>query len=61
MTEPKRRAFEDSFLPGGRRGGPDPGDLSNQERQRRVSRSVTALRLSVAYSEPPLGRRHLDE
>ena len=34
MTEPKRLAFEASFLPGGSRGGPDPGNLTEEERQR---------------------------
>lgn len=36
MTEPKRRAFWDSFRPGGSRGGPDDPGLSEAERERRA-------------------------
>jgi len=48
MTEPKRRAFEDSFLPGGSRGGADPGDLSEDERQRRGRAAFRAYMLGLS-------------
>src|ERR1700733_2096049 len=48
MTEPKRRAFEDSFLPGGSRGGADPGNLSEAERQRRGRAAYRAYMLGLS-------------
>lgn len=48
MTAPKRQAFEDSFLPGGRRGGPDPGNLNEDERQRRGKAAYRAYMLGLS-------------
>jgi hypothetical protein len=48
MTEPKRRAFEDSFLPGGSRGGPDPGNLTEAERQRRGRAAYRAYMMGLS-------------
>jgi hypothetical protein len=48
MTEPKRRAFEDSFLPGGRRGGPAVEGLAEAERQRRGRAAYRAYMLGLS-------------
>lgn len=48
MTEPKRQSFENSFLPGGSRGGPDPGDLPEAERQRRGQAARRAYMLGLS-------------
>ena len=36
MTRAARQAFDDSFLPGGKRGGPAEPGLTEAERQRRA-------------------------
>ena len=48
MTEPKRLAFEASFLPGGSRGGPDPGNLTEEERQRRGRAAYRAYMVGLS-------------
>jgi hypothetical protein len=48
MTATARSAFQDSFLPGGSRGGPDPGNLSEAERRRRGRAAYRAYMLGLS-------------
>lgn len=48
MTEPKRQAFLDSFLPGGSRGGPDDASLTEKERQRRAEAARREYMISLS-------------
>jgi hypothetical protein len=48
MTAPLRQSFEDSFLPGGSRGGPDPGNLTEAERERRGQAARRAYMLGLS-------------